>query len=414
MITAWFVLNQCMIAQVVIRDSIDIDLSAERKQTLGFTDEVTLYAYYTYKACDASGTFELNGPCASYHQSASGGVSSNFSTVTVTIEVVVKDPGNYNFVITQHAICPTGCNGSSSNCSEFISVSDSKGRHWDSGRGPVNSLTVNLTFSTDCSSAETEPQAFDASTIERYEEGQLFYAGGGGLPYLVSGCIHTKEGDGGGTEIMPGMPWDLPESQREWVPLRNIELLPCLDVPNNRWYFKILNLRFAIFSSPCVQGYTDLKGCDNSLFTTQLTSPELYYTALRDLKWWIAATYAPYPRGSHAEQFAFSDAIRKHEDYHFVLDSAALAERINDGLRDIHAQQFPYSGECAIEAAAGARSFAKDKLTTEHDLATRQYDDPLDTIGEQIESHANEFAREEYRRIEGCLGDWKTLYHPEW
>jgi len=185
----------------------------------------------------------------------------------------------------------------------------------------------------------THPQTFNPFWIEKYKNFSYFSLepnNPSSLSYIVTGCQLKRNSDVQGiTFIIPGMPLEKEFSKNyAWTPSSSAIINLCFNEIEQRWIIRFDELRIPIFSSACIEGYINLgDGTDTTKLNSNVQSMSDYAILLKDLDYWEKGPYSQ--PGKKPQKYAFESGILKHENKHFLIDSAHVLFTFNKFFLDL-------------------------------------------------------------------------------
>ena len=257
-----------------------------------------------------------------------------------------------------------------------------------------------------------QAQIFNPFWIEKYKNYSYFdYDLSDPLNpnYIVEGC-QLKRNDlvQGFTFIMPGMPLGKNWNQSySWTPQDNVKIKVCLLENENRWLIKFDELRIPIFSSACIEGYTDLgDGTNITILNSEIKSKSDYDVLLNDLKYWEIGPYSQ--PGKKPQKYVFESGILKHEYKHFQIDSVYVLNTFNKFFSDLFnnwiLDKSQYS--CPENALSSKEESIRVFTSNEVSNCFLRYDNLKEWEKKKEELKCDKYARQEYKNIREKIKNW--------
>ncbi len=430
-----------LVAQVTIREKIIIDPKTaqhtspkvkphDQLQSITDTNGTIVTVKYYYRACEGFGIVRtVLSPCSNaYTDSSIGNTVHDVNEQGCAIlRFNVYDEGSYIFRGDRQFSCPQSFPFSYPPCflldcsNDSIVVTDNRNNTFRSV--PSSRPTVNYTspVGTECIVNNPQSQKFDTSSVEILHEGDSFTWIDNNEPRTVlvgdvCGLANVSQGDVlvGFEQMLTQIPINLQQSS---VPiyypgLSGIDIAPCKDGVNNKWYFNVRNLRVPIFQSICdsiirANGLIDLGDGTNYPLLSQIifNCPDWY-----DLRKWIeyvrdrahdSTVAQPSNRVMRFSKYYFSSAILIHEAQHGRDQLDSLRTSIDSAYTEIYGKAVSTLEYPCAKNALGAKYEILNILSRSYtngaskpiDLANARraakpvYDQIIDNIKTWVKTH---------------------------
>ena len=311
-------------------------------QSVTDTNGTIVTVKYYYRTCEGFGIVRItDSPCTAYHDSAVGNTVTDINQQGLA-EFWFRAYDRLDLKpYTIRAFPQFGPNQVIGTCfvlsnNDSIVVTDNRGTHLRSDPGYTPYVQYQPPAGSMCVDNNPQPQTFDPSSVEILHEGDSFTWIDNNEPRTVlvgdvCGLANVPQGDVlvGFEQMLTQIPINLQQSS---VPiyypgLSGIDIAPCKDGVNNKWYFNVRNLRVPIFQSICdsivrASGLIDLGDGTNYALLSQII---FNCTDWDELRRWIEyvrdsahdSTIAQ-PNNSvmRFSKYYFSPAIITHEAQH--------------------------------------------------------------------------------------------------
>jgi len=263
-------------------------------------------------------------------------------------------------------------------CDDSLVVTDNRGYR---NKGTGSRPTVIYQNSTSiCIDNNPQPQKFDTSSVEIFHEGSSFSWMDKAGPHTVpvgDVCGINKPSppfiDIGRTAILPQIPVG---GTALYLPLSDKSIVPCLDENNQRWKFKVNNIRVPVFESVCfnqaiTEGWVDLKdGLDYPLLSQHIHECKDWQLIREWLDYYIIGTHNSTNKPPKVGKYFFSPGIEKHEEQHrkdYIRKFDSLFT--TNAFQKIFNRDAPKSQySCAKSAVDAAKGDIQIDLFTSYDV----------------------------------------------
>lgn len=193
----------------------------------------------------------------------------------------------------------------------------------------------------------------------------------------------------------------------EWTPSNSAIINPCLVKSDQRWLIKFDELRTPVFSSACVDGYTNLSDCiDTTLLSYYIKSKSDLKDVLSDLAYWYKGPYSQ--PGVRPIKYAFDSGLLAHEYKHYQIDSSFINQVFDTFFLELYNSWVFNTNEykCESDLLSAKEMSIRVNISSRIDNCFRRYDNMLDWEQKNEELDCDVSARGEYDRIKVRIEKW--------
>lgn len=258
-----------------------------------------------------------------------------------------------------------------------------------------------------------QPQLFNPSWIELYRNGSDFDpepSNPNSLKYKIVGCqLKRNNAVQGITFIIPGVSLlkEFNNPDYLWTSSSSAIIKLCLNEIEQRWTIEYDELRVPIFSSACIEGYTDLgDGTNTTILDLEIQNKSDYAILLKDLSYWEKGPYSQ--QGKKPQKYAFESGILKHEYKHFQIDSANVLNTFNKFFLDLFSNWildqslYPCPEDALNSKEESIRVFTSNEVSK----CFLRYNNLEDWEKKKEELNCDQYARSEYEIIRNRIENW--------